>query len=306
MRRVHCIGEILTEFVAVEGARLDRPGRFEGPFPSGAPAIFADQVALMGGAAELVGGLGGDAFGAGVLARLRDHGVGCGGVVTRAELATGLAFVAYRPDGGRDFVYSIRGTAAEVCDLTRFAPARGDVLHVSGSSLGVPPIREAVQEGVARGVAAGADISLDPNVRPELFADAGARRALDEVAARARWLFPSEEDMWLMHPGVTRDAALAAMRRTAEVVVLTRGAAGVLLDGPSGRVEIPGHAVEPVDATGAGDCFCGSFLARLLAGDCAAEAARLANAAAALSVTRRGPMEGNSALTEVRRFLGSG
>jgi 2-dehydro-3-deoxygluconokinase len=38
-----------------------------------------------------------------------------------------------------------------------------------------------------------------------------------------------------------------------------------------------------VDATGAGDCFCGNLLARLSAGASLPEAARYANAAAALS-----------------------
>lgn len=305
MARVHCIGEILSEFVALEGSTLDRPGEFAGPYPSGAPAIFADQVALMGGSVDLVGGVGADAFGAGVLGRLRRDGVGCDAVVERRGMATGLAFVAYRPGGGRDFVYSIAGTAAEACDASRHRLARGDVLHVSGSSLGIPKIREAVRTGVAQARAAGAWISVDPNVRPELFADVAAREALEQVMGHARWLMPSMEDVALLYPGLQLDAALAAMRATAEHVIVKRGADGAIVDGPEGRVELEGHSVEAIDETGAGDCFCGSFVARLLAGDDAAEAARLANAAAALSVTRRGPMEGNAPLSDVRRFLAS-
>jgi 2-dehydro-3-deoxygluconokinase len=41
--------------------------------------------------------------------------------------------------------------------------------------------------------------------------------------------------------------------------------------------------VQPVDATGAGDCFAGCLLARLAAGDELVHAARAANVAAALS-----------------------
>ena len=305
MPRVHCIGEILSEFVAVEGSTLHRPGQFAGPYPSGAPAIFADQVALMGGVAELVGGLGADPFGNRILDRLKRDGVGCGGVAERRGLATGLAFVAYRSDGGRDFVYSIAGTAAEICDLSGFRPDAEDVLHVSGSSLGVPPIRRAVLDGVQRARAAGAEVSVDPNVRPELFADAAAREALGTVMSEARWLMPSEEDVALLYPGMDLDAAIATMRATAERVAVKRGADGALLDGPEGRLELSAHPVEVVDATGAGDCFCGSFLARLLDGDDPGEAARLANAAAAIAVTRRGPMEGNAPLVEVRRLLAS-
>ena len=47
---------------------------------------------------------------------------------------------------------------------------------------------------------------------------------------------------------------------------------------------VPGHRAELVDATGAGDCFCGNLLARLARGDTLFDAARYANAAAALAV----------------------
>jgi len=47
---------------------------------------------------------------------------------------------------------------------------------------------------------------------------------------------------------------------------------------------IEGHRVQAVDATGAGDCFCGNLLARICLGDSLFDAARYANAAAALAV----------------------
>jgi 2-dehydro-3-deoxygluconokinase len=58
---------------------------------------------------------------------------------------------------------------------------------------------------------------------------------------------------------------------------------GCLIATPKDRFRVPGHRVEAVDATGAGDTFDGSFLARLLAGDDLKMAARYANVAAALS-----------------------
>ena len=58
-----------------------------------------------------------------------------------------------------------------------------------------------------------------------------------------------------------------------------------------------------IDPTGAGDCFCGAFVACLAHGRPVAEALRIANAAGALAVTRRGPMEGNADLPEIQRFL---
>lgn len=43
------LGELLVEFLAKkENQGFSSPGEFWGPYPSGAPAIFADQVAKLG------------------------------------------------------------------------------------------------------------------------------------------------------------------------------------------------------------------------------------------------------------------
>jgi len=67
---------------------------------------------------------------------------------------------------------------------------------------------------------------------------------------------------------------------------------------------VPGFAVEAVDTNGAGDTHTGVFLAALASGAGPAEAVRRANAAAALSVTRRGPATGPTA-AELDAFLSS-
>jgi fructokinase len=68
-------------------------------------------------------------------------------------------------------------------------------------------------------------------------------------------------------------------------------------------IEVPAFPVDEVDPTGAGDCAGATFIAGLLQGRPPAEAARRANAAGALAVTRRGPMEGNSTPSELDAFL---
>jgi fructokinase len=88
------------------------------------------------------------------------------------------------------------------------------------------------------------------------------------------------------------------------VVALKRGAAGAVARDQEQTVDMPGHAVTVVDPTGAGDCFCGTFVTRLAAGDGLALALSRANAAGALAVTRLGPMEGNSTLAAIDAFGG--
>jgi len=78
------------------------------------------------------------------------------------------------------------------------------------------------------------------------------------------------------------------LRLGCNVVVLKMGAEGSYLATADGREHVPAHHVTAVDATGAGDAFCGSFLARILAGDAPRAAVRYASVAAALKCTGYG------------------
>ena len=103
------IGEILVEIMATdEGRRLPRGrSRSSAPFPSGAPAIFIDQVGRLGHPCGIVGCVGDDDFGRLNLERLARDGVDVSAVAVHPDVATGSAFVRYRDDGSRDFVYNI-------------------------------------------------------------------------------------------------------------------------------------------------------------------------------------------------------
>jgi sugar/nucleoside kinase (ribokinase family) len=82
------------------------------------------------------------------------------------------------------------------------------------------------------------------------------------------------------------------------------GAAGCVVVDSTGRSDVvPGFVVESVDSNGAGDTHVGAFAAMLAIGRAPLEAARWANAAAAISVTRRGPATGPTML-ELEAFLG--
>ena len=70
----------------------------------------------------------------------------------------------------------------------------------------------------------------------------------------------------------------------AHVVALKLGSGGALVSDGQQRKRLDALQVTVLDATGAGDCFCGNLLARLAKGDDVFSAARYANAAAGLSV----------------------
>lgn len=67
-------------------------------------------------------------------------------------------------------------------------------------------------------------------------------------------------------------------------------------------IRVPGFRVAATDTNGAGDTHTGTFIAALASGADEIEATRLANAAAAFSVTRAGPAAAPTA-AELTRFL---
>jgi 2-dehydro-3-deoxygluconokinase len=127
-------------------------------------------------------------------------------------------------------------------------------------------------------------VSYDTNLRLRLWDLDMARRTIDATIARCDIALPSLDDSQQL-TGLSQPDAIADYYLTlgAPLVALKMSAEGCLIATPQERFRVPGHRVEAVDATGAGDTFDGSFLARLLAGDDVKAAARYANVAAALS-----------------------
>jgi fructokinase len=150
--------------------------------------------------------------------------------------------------------------------------------------------------------------SLDPNVRPSVFAPAGGRAAytaqLDDLVAGLDLVKVSDEDLTLLHPEA--DDPLAAARAWAAsgpaVVVLTRGPDGaVAVRAGAADVTVEGRSVEVLDTVGAGDAFTSGLLVWLarhdrlsrsaleaLAADELAAALRQAVEVAAITCTRAG------------------
>jgi tagatose kinase len=300
-------GEILVEIMATEpGLGFLEPLALMGPYPSGAPAIFIDQVARLGGGGGIIACVGRDDFGTINLERLKRDGVDISAVSFSDRYPTGSAFVRYRPDGGRDFVYNIAESAAGRITLTdearRLADGAGH-LHVMGSALSIAGLKEIVAYAATAVRARGGSTSFDPNVRKELIdLDGGLFAALVDDADL---LLPSGDEL-LAAAGVADEAQAVAALLTRGVgeIVLKRGAAGSTRFGADGsRSDCPGFLVEEVDPTGAGDCFGATYLTCRRKGMEPDRALLYANAAGALNVTRRGPMEGLAGFEALDRFI---
>ncbi|ULB11907.1 sugar kinase [Cereibacter azotoformans] len=304
-----CVGEILVEIMATTvGRGFLQPQPLEGPFPSGAPAIFIDQCARMGGTAALIGSVGDDDFGRMTLARLARDGVDVRAVAVLPDHPTGTAFVRYRADGARDFVYNIARSAAACIARTPAVEAvlaRAGHLHVMGSALSIPAAAEVIVAAATAVKARGGSLSVDPNLRKELAQDAATARTFAALVAMADLLLPSGDELERA-AGVAGEAA--ALERLFALgvreVALKRGVGGAsVFAAGAAPVHAPAFAVDEVDPTGAGDCFGGAYVACRRLGLPVAEALTYACAAGARNVTRRGPMEGAGTRSELDTFI---
>lgn len=304
-----CIGEILVEIVATSighGFREAQP--LIGPYPSGAPAIFIDQCGRIGGSAAMVGAVGDDDFGRVNIDRLTRDGVDVSAVAVDADFPTGSAFVRYRPNGARDFVFNIAKSAAARfgwSEPVRRLIARSGHLHVMGTALSMPSACEVIDQALDLIRARGGTLSVDPNIRKELKLDAGIERRFAALVAAADLLLPSGEEL---ERAAGVDGEAEALRRLFErgvgEIVLKRGAAGATCFSRDGtRAEAPAFIVEEIDPTGAGDCFGGAYVACRRLGMAPAQALTYASAAGARNVTVRGPMEGAGTRAELDAFI---
>jgi len=302
--KVVAIGELLVEIMAMEkGNGFRQPLKLLGPFPSGAPAIFIDQVAKLGLPCGMVSCVGDDDFGRMCTDRLARDGVDISAIEVRPGDVTGSAFVRYREDGARDFVYNISDSA---CGHVETTPAAVkllracDHLHISGSSLFSSQIVQLTMKAVEGVKGSGGSISFDPNLRKEVMRDLEARTALRAILAQCDTFLPSDVELALFTESGTTEAAIAEILELGvSSIVVKHGAAGATFFDATGSVNVPGYRVEEVDPTGAGDCFDATFIACRLKGRSVRESMTAANASGARAVTVRGPMEGTSKFAEL-------
>ncbi len=297
------IGEPMVEF---NQTRADEPSYLQGFGGDSSNMIIA--AARTGARTAYVTRIGDDEFGRMFLALWQAEGVDTRGVAIDPQAHTAVYFVTHAPQG-HVFSYLRAGSAAsrmrpedlplELLRGARFVHASGISMAISASAC------DAVLAAFEAGRAAGAKISLDSNLRLKLWPLARARAAIGAAVALAHHFFPSIEDARALSGLEQPDAIVDwAHRLGAGTVYLKLGPDGAIVSDGARRERIAGAKVRAVDATGAGDCFCGATLARLAAGDSVFDAARYANGAAALATTGFGAVAPLPRPEAVREILG--
>ncbi|MFL5286933.1 MAG: sugar kinase [Rhodopila sp.] len=279
-----CMGEPMLEFNQLppgpDGTQHYLEGH--GGDTSNAAIAAARQGARVGYITALGEDMPGDSF----IRLWQREGVDTTTVLRIGRYQTGVYFVTHDA-GGHHFLHYRTGSAAAMYtphDLPEADIAAARMLYVSGISQGISTSAcDAVFAAIEIARRHGVKVAYDTNYRPRLWPPARAAAVMHAAMTEADYAMPGEEDVRTLTGLIEPDAMLDFyLRLGARVVLLKMGAAGSYLATAKARTRIPPHPVVPVDATGAGDTFCGSFLARILAGDEPEAAARYASVAAAL------------------------
>jgi 2-dehydro-3-deoxygluconokinase len=269
---------------------------------------FAIAAARQGATVGYISALGRDANGASLRALWDAEGVDHSLVGTHATAPTGMYFVTHGPHG-HEFSFARAGSAASLYgpgDVPMAAIAQAKALHLSGISLAISNgACDACYTAIAAARAAGCLVSFDTNLRLKLWSKDRARAIMTDVIGLSDLILPSYDDIVAI-TGLTDADALVdwCLARGAKLVALKLGAEGALVADAKTRTRVAPHSCRPIDATGAGDCFGGAFVARLVAGDSPVDAARYAGVAAALSTEGYGAVAPIPRAETVRKAMG--
>lgn len=295
-----CLGEPMLEF-------NQQPDGNYLPGHGGDTSNCAIAAARQGASVGYVTHLGADTFGNSFMDLWQAEGIDTSTVKQVTTAHTGIYFVTHGVDG-HEFSYFRAGSASSRMrpqDLPVDALQQCKILHVSGISQAISDCAaDAVFEAIGLTRAAGGKVSYDTNLRLKLWPLERARAVTHAAMAQCDIALPGLEDAQLLTGHTEPDAIVDFyLRLGASVVALTLGAEGTLVATPDERAQVQGRMVKAVDATAAGDTFDGAFLARVAVGDTPFEAARYANAAAALSTLGYGAVAPMPRRPEVEAFL---
>jgi ribokinase len=283
--------------------RLPKPGEtiLGGEFLSAAGGKGANQAvgaARAGGKVTLIARVGRDSIGDQALRALTREGIDLAHVSRDAGAASGVALIFVAKDGANSI--AVAGGANARLSTRDIASAahviRRASLLVMQLETPLATVRAAAQ------LAAKADVPVILNPAP-------ARPLPKDLMPLISVLTPNETEAELLTGVEVRDArgaakACAILRsRGVPRVIVTLGARGAFVADDAGEELVPGFKVKAVDSTAAGDIFNGALAVALTERRLLLDAVRFANAAAALSVTRRGAQPSAPQRTAIEALL---
>ncbi len=303
---VFCVGNAVADVLARPVESFPAPGTTQkldevALGPGGNCINTGIALARLGIPVGVGAAIGNDRLGQILREATRAEGVDDANLVTLENCHTSVSIVLIQPSGERRFLHFRGANAVFSPRHLNWSGAEGARVFHYASAFAMPaldgaPLEQTLAQARQLGCLTSMNICWDvqerwlPLIRSSL--------------AHLDLLFPNLDEGRQL-TGETAPAAIARRLRALGVktVVVKLGPDGCYVDSPEGAFSAPGFAVYAVDTTGAGDCFAAGFLAALCRHQGLEQAARFANATAALCTLGLGGADSAPRLAQVETFL---
>ena len=291
--KVWVLGDAVVDLLPESDGRLL-------PCPGGAPANVAVGIARLGGTSGFIGRVGDDPFGALMQRTLLTEGVDITYLKQDEWHRTSTVLVDLNDQGERSFTFMVRPSAdlfLETSDLPCWR--HGEWLHLCSIALSAEPSRTSAFTAMTAIRHAGGFVSFDPNIREDLWQDEHLLRLCLRQALQLADVVKLSEEEWRLISGKTQnDRDICALAKEYEIAMLlvTKGAEGVVVCYRGQVHHFAGMSVNCVDSTGAGDAFVAGLLTGLSSTGLSTDEREmrriidLAQRCGALAVTAKGAM----------------
>lgn len=291
--KVWVLGDAVVDLLPESDGRLL-------PCPGGAPANVAVGIARLGGTSGFIGRVGDDPFGALMQRTLLTEGVDITYLKQDEWHRTSTVLVDLNDQGERSFTFMVRPSADIFLETTDLPCWRhGEWLHLCSIALSAEPSRTSAFTAMTAIRHAGGFVSFDPNIREDLWQDEHLLRLCLRQALQLADVVKLSEEEWRLISGKTQnDRDICALAKEYEIAMLlvTKGAEGVVVCYRGQVHHFAGMSVNCVDSTGAGDAFVAGLLTGLSSTGLSTDEREmrriidLAQRCGALAVTAKGAM----------------
>ncbi|QMI29105.1 aminoimidazole riboside kinase [Escherichia coli] len=291
--KVWVLGDAVVDLLPESDGRLL-------PCPGGAPANVAVGIARLGGTSGFIGRVGDDPFGALMQRTLLTEGVDITYLKQDEWHRTSTVLVDLNDQGERSFTFMVHPSADLFLETTDLPCWRhGEWLHLCSIALSAEPSRTSAFTAMTAIRHAGGFVSFDPNIREDLWQDEHLLRLCLRQALQLADVVKLSEEEWRLISGKTQnDRDICALAKEYEIAMLlvTKGAEGVVVCYRGQVHHFAGMSVNCVDSTGAGDAFVAGLLTGLSSTGLSTDEREmrriidLAQRCGALAVTAKGAM----------------
>jgi 2-dehydro-3-deoxygluconokinase len=302
-------GEAMAMFMANHPGSLHEVNQFTREL-AGAETNVAIGLARLGLGSGWASKVGNDAFGKFIMNRLQNENVNIDHVLLDNTYPTGFQLKSMVLEGDPEVQYFRKGSAAShltVEDFNEEYFTAAKHLHMTGIPLAISTSARAfAKHALTTMKKIGRKVSLDPNLRPTLWASQEEMvKEINEAAFQADYVLPGlAEGEILTGYKNPRDIASFYLDKGVELVVIKLGPAGAFYKTAAEEGTVLGFPVEKVvDTVGAGDGFAVGVISGLLEGLSIHDAVMRGNAIGSLAVQSPGDNDGYPTKEQLEKYI---